>query len=635
MTFEVSPGQPPKLDLDKPNFSFAFPLGAASRMQTLTVRNAGGGHLDYTVTAATNNGGDWLNVTAATNQALPDAPATIAVTASPRDLPAGTYTGRVTLSTANETRSVPVTIAIRSNDRAILLSQSGLSFTAVAGGGIVPPRSFEVLNIGRGVVPWSVSTRTLSGGPSWLSVTPGNGSTDAASQTVPSVAVRVNPADLAPGSYYGLVQVDAAGAANSPQVITVCMEVLPAGSDPGPLVEPAELVFTGVAGRSSPSSKEVFVYNISASPKTFRSTTTLAAPEGDDRLVNLPTDLTLAVDQPNRVIVQPFIGNLPAGVHQGNINLQFSDGRVRTVRVQLILTAPASSSARFAEACTPTKLVPAVTSLASSVPVTVGWPIPITAEVRDDCGVVHDAGSVAVIFSNGDPSLSLQSIKDGRWTGTWESRRSSATTSLRVEAVNALREIRGEVTLSVDSRTRQEPPFVEASGVMSAVGLQPYVPLAPGGIISVLGERLAEVTQVAVGLPLPKRIGSTRVLMSGSVELPLLSVSPTRIDAIVPMGLTPNTPQQLLVERASTITRPVTLDVAPAQPAVYVESSAAERQGRVSWVRSPTGETALARPGTPAQAGDLLVISATGLGITAPLVADGEPAPESPIAKTG
>src|SRR5439155_23893745 len=135
----------------------------------------------------------------------------------------------------------------------------------------------------------------------------------------------------AAGSYYGVVQVDAPGAANSPQVITVFLDVLPAGSDPGPLVEPAELVFTAVAGRSSPGSKEVFVYNIAAAPKTFRSTPTLPAPDtaSDVRLVNLPSDLTLSVNQPNRVIVQPFIGNLPPGVYQGGVNLQFSDGRGR------------------------------------------------------------------------------------------------------------------------------------------------------------------------------------------------------------------------------------------------------------------------------------------------------------------
>ena len=237
-----------------------------------------------------------------------------------------------------------------------------------------------------------------------------------------------------------------------------------------------------------------------------------------------------------------------------------------------------------------------------------------------------------VTFSNGDPALNLQSLKDGRWTGTWNARGASSTTSLKLEAVSVARQIRGELTLAVDSRTRQDPPVVEAGGVVSAVALQPYVPLAPGGVISVFGERLADVTQAATELPLPKQIGSTQVLMGG-LPLPLISVSPTQIDAIVPGGLAPNTSHQLLVQRASTIARPVSLDVAPAQPAVAVDATVSAKQGRVTWVRPDTGETGPAQPGSAAKAGDLLVITAVGLGITDPLFADGEPSPD-PSART-
>ena len=55
-------------------------------------------------------------------------------------------------------------------DQAILLSQSGLSFYrgGARRGGAAP--DFAVLNIGAGVVSWSVSGSTLSGGEDWLSV---------------------------------------------------------------------------------------------------------------------------------------------------------------------------------------------------------------------------------------------------------------------------------------------------------------------------------------------------------------------------------------------------------------------------------------------------------------------------------
>jgi uncharacterized protein (TIGR03437 family) len=628
VTLNVTAGEPPRLDLDKQNFSYAFPTDAAARSQTLTVRNSGGGTDVFTAAASTNHGGNWLTVTPGSSRAMPGSPVAVTVTADPSNLPAGAYTGRVRVDSAGGSREIPLTMTVSANDRAVLLSQTGLSFTAVAGGGVVPPRTFEVLNIGRGVTNWSVSTSTLGDASGWLTATPGNGSTDASSVAVPGVEVRVNQAGLAAGSYYGLVRVTAPDAANSPQVMTVFLEVLPAGSDPGPVIEPAELVFTAAAGGPSPGSKEALVYNIAAAPKTFRSTTVFPAPASatNVRLANLPSDLTLAVNQANRLIVQPFIGNLPPGVYQGGVNLQFTDGRVRTLRVQLIVTAPDARGARLAGACTPARLLPAVTSLTASAWVTAGWPIPVTAEVRDDCGDIHDSGSVVVTFSNGDPPISLQSLKDGRWTGTWNSRASAPSTALKLEAVDTARQIRGELSLTVNSNTRQDPPVVEAGGITSSVGLQPFVPLAPGGLISISGERLADVTQSATGLPLPKQIGSTQVIMGG-VQLPLMSVSPTRIDAVSPSGLTPNTSHQLLVQRAGTITRPVPVDVAPAQPAIFVDTSVSPSQGRIVWTRPGTGETGQAQPGKPARAGDSLVIMTAGLGATDPQAADGDPAP--------
>jgi hypothetical protein len=119
-----------------------------------------------------------------------------------------------------------------------------------------------VLNTGRGVINWMASASTLSGGKDWLIPTATRGATDAASGAVPGLEVRVAAAGLPPGGYYGQVRVDAPGAANTPQVVTVFLEVLPPGSDPGPAVEPSELIFHGVSGEPSPGSREIHLYNL-------------------------------------------------------------------------------------------------------------------------------------------------------------------------------------------------------------------------------------------------------------------------------------------------------------------------------------------------------------------------------------
>ena len=95
----------------------------------------------------------------------------LAVTATPGSLGAGTYSGSVVVSSATtgDSITVPVTMSITTAQQKILLSQTGLTFTAVQQGGAPLPQSFGILNTGKGSMGWSASVSTLSGG-SWLSI---------------------------------------------------------------------------------------------------------------------------------------------------------------------------------------------------------------------------------------------------------------------------------------------------------------------------------------------------------------------------------------------------------------------------------------------------------------------------------
>src|SRR5205823_2470970 len=170
-----------------------------------------------------------------------------------------------------ETLQVPVTMSISAIQQSILLSQTGLTFTAVAGGGGVPGQTFGILNTGQGVMNWTASATTLSGGAAWLTVSPPNGSSDAGSLQVPLVNVGIQPAGLAAGEYYGQVAVTAPSADNSPQVVSIVLQVLTAGSNPGPIVRPTGVIFTGVAGGNPPGSQTVLVSNISGSTSSYTS----------------------------------------------------------------------------------------------------------------------------------------------------------------------------------------------------------------------------------------------------------------------------------------------------------------------------------------------------------------------------
>src|SRR5204863_8415583 len=116
----------------------------------------------------------------------------------------------------------------------------------------------------------------------------------------------------------------------------VVLTVLAAGTDVAARVQPNAVIFTGPAGKSSPSSQDVFVYDPTGTNKSFRSGKTTV--DGVKWLTTLPTDATLAANQATRIVVQPLADNLTPGTYHGTLTLQFSDGRVSTVAITFVVT---------------------------------------------------------------------------------------------------------------------------------------------------------------------------------------------------------------------------------------------------------------------------------------------------------
>jgi uncharacterized protein (TIGR03437 family) len=162
------------------------------------------------------------------------------------------------------------------------------------------------------------------------------------------------------------------------------------------------------------------------------------------------------------------------------------------------------------------------------------------------------------------------------------------------------------------------------------------VPLAPGAIVSVFGSQLADASGGASGLPLNSTLQGATVVIAGE-PAPIFYASMGQINAAIPFDVTPNTSQQVLVTRDTTISVPVAVDVAPAEPAVFLAPVAnAPNQGSIFAVRTTAGvqSTFLAGPSSPATAGDTLVIYCDGLGDVDQSIAPGAAAPGSPAAMT-
>jgi len=591
------------------------------------------------VTAATNTG-SWLSASASTVNLGPFGSTRIQIQADPGTMTPGTYSGTITIASTNPPQStvVPVTMIVTAFSQTILIPQTGLTFFAVQGGGLPPPQTFNILNAGQGQMAWTTSVSTVSGG-NWLAAFPTTGTSDASSPSVPP-AIRVNafPGTLGPGIYYGSVKVTADGANNSPQVVSVVLNLLPPGSKVGPLVQPTGMIFVATAGGESPGSQAVTVQSLNTAAVTFSSGTSTSA--GGNWLTALPPGGTVTAGAPATIQIQPLVDGLAAGVYRGTLTLSFSDGNSRTVNVVFIVTAAGagssaasgsvgSSAARDAAAC-PSQLSVVFTQLSAGSSVSVGFPGQVNVKVADDCGTPLVAGNVAVSFSNGDPPVALKPLNDGTWAGTWTPQNSAAQAVVTAAATDAGQKLTGTAQVSVAFQQFTVPPV--AAGVVNAASYATQAPIAPGTLISVFGSQLSDSSAGANSLPLPVNLGGSSMVIAGA-QAPLLYASNGQVNAQVPYGIQVNAGQQYVIARGSMLSVAQGLTIAAASPGVFTSDGSGKGQGDI-FVAHSDFTPVLADASHPAAAGDVLVIYCIGLVEVSPALTAGMPAPLDHLSQT-
>jgi uncharacterized protein (TIGR03437 family) len=621
VSLRVGPAAGPRLGIDPDHLSFTYTTRSAPQSTPLTIANEGGGLLTFEVSADTDSRQPWLSLGARNGSATPARPFTVAVTADPRDLPPGTYQGRVTITDGSGNRRlVRATMTISGNPAALLLSKTAVSFVAVEGGGRVPPRRVGIINAGEIPLSLDLQTSTLEGGD-WLQVTPSQSVIESGS-AASAVSVSVNASRLSAERYYGLITVNAPGAANTPQAVTAVIDVLPRGTNPPAALQPAELLFTAAEGQS-PGASEVMVYNLTATPKTFRTAVSGVA----DWLVVRPRDGTFDPDQPGRIIVQPLTENLSAGTYRAAITVQTSDGRVAAVPVTLVVSPqPATDlkadGRRAADGCTPQELIPVITSLGNDFGVPAGLPVALEVQVTDNCGAPLESGGVVAEFSNGDPPLAFTALQPGRWDATWWTGSAPApTVTITLSAVTSDLAVRGSRRIGGALASSVESPNVFPGGIVSGAGGDSHVPLAPGALVDIYGDRLSDGTSDGVP-PYGAQLAGTTVLIAGQ-PMPLRYASPGQVQAIVPYGLEVNTRHQVVLKRGLTYARPAAVDVAPAQPAILHSAGQPE-------IRNAADE--LVDPARPVGPNEEITIFCLGLGEIDPKLAAGSPVSEPPPA---
>ncbi len=639
----LPPELEPELNVTANRLSFSFVQQARAATQRLLISNGGSDPLTFQVGFSTQSGRPWLSVSPLVGEVTPGTPATLNVVADPTGLPAGTYLGETIISspangapetTCRTCHIAPVSMAISSRRQLLQLSQKGLTFTAVAGGGAVPGQSFRVLNGGLGSMDWDTLTSTLSGG-NWLSVMPTSGTSDALMS--PPVDVIVDSTGLAADVYYGLVEVTAPDAAGSPRFVTVVLNLLAGESNPGPLVIPTGLVFSsGFVGLAQALTHQIQIFNLASTPRSF--TSSLSTSDGADWFGLSPSEGIVVSSQPTTIDVGVDPAGLAPGIYRGATTFSFDDNSTRTVNLVLAVAPNGpltlKASQRRQNGCARSEVAPVFQLLGGTAPIPAGWPAAIEVAVVDDCGDPMAAGSAVVDFTNiSSPSLALASSGDGLWTATWNvpnvGQQSMAAVTVTATDPGG---ISASLTQAVSVAPNPTPaPSVNQGGIVHGASFV-QDPLGPGTIVSIFGQNLStepiSAGQAALGLPLPTELAGTEISLGGR-RLPLLFSREDQVNAIVPFELTDrlNESLPLLVRRTDaqsvSVSEPVSVMVA--RPGVFTQNQSGIGPGAIQNVDFQTVTQA-----NPVKEGDAVIIYCSGLGEVTPPVASGTAAPGSP-----
>jgi uncharacterized protein (TIGR03437 family) len=161
-------------------------------------------------------------------------------------------------------------------------------------------------------------------------------------------------------------------------------------------------------------------------------------------------------------------------------------------------------------------------------------------------------------------------------------------------------------------------------GIANSASFSANGQVSPGEFISITGLNLGPEVPVTASLPagnqtLATELGGVQVLFDGS-PAPLLYVSSTQINAIVPFGVTARQQATMLVKTAGASSNPSVLGVVAAVPAVFLTHNAYQNlpvAAALNQDGSINSESNRAAPGS------IVSIFAAGFGALTPAPSDG------------
>ncbi len=615
--------QPQQLEVTPNPLKFSAVLAKPGKQeQSLVLRNSGGGG-PVPFTALVTGASRWITlVSPNSGQTTPGQPLLVRVQVDSTGLALGQYRDVIRFVWSGQPIDVPVTLFVSGTGPVLDLDVDGVRFRTREGNGLATTRQVHVINRGTAtsMLQWKAE---ITRGGEWLSL---EQSPDPVTPAAPGLlTLRLLPAasTLTAGAYYALVKVSDNGALNSPQYVTVVLEVASRSAPTLLDFDPTGVLFIVPPGPTARTAK----LSISASsvvPVAFQAAASTI--DGQGWLSVTPvsgavsstqtTDLTISV---NPTLLNP-------GIYHGEIDLGRS-GEVRSVNITVIVAqgaadAPAIPKNAAAAGCAPSRLALTQTGLPNHFSLPAGWPASVILKVNDDCGSSVTGASVSASFSNGDPPLSLTGDGAGVYSATWQPGTSMQQVNMTVRANAA--GLTATSSLLIGDVSPNTVPVLNRNGTVNNLNPKTGGALSPGLVASVYGSGLAAVAESTGAVPLLTNYKETSVII-GPYEVPLYFVSPTQVNVELPAELAANQQYSIVVSANGALTVPDLIDVVPVEPGIATFSD-----GRL--IAQHNADYTLVDDAHPAKRGEFLIMYLIGLGETNPTVASGTPSPGNPLA---
>jgi uncharacterized protein (TIGR03437 family) len=570
------------------NFNFQAGQTAPSN-QTFTVGSTGA-PLNYQVAANTTGCNGFLTATPSSGNTAGNQNQVV-VSVNTSGLTPQTCSGNVTLSVPGSSTPplvIPVTLNV-SSTALLNVSQSSINVTALAGAGASTQAVSVTSTDPNSQLAFTATAATNPIGLTWLAVAPNSGNTPN------NLQVTINPANLAQGTYTGTITVSSSAPNVPAQTIHVTLVVAATAAT----ANPQSLTFTEALGSPAPASQTVQINGVPPA-------TTIGVIAS---MFNGTGWLTATVSG-NIVTVTANGTQLPQGSYQGAVTVIIPGAAGSPLNIPVTLNVGAAPTlALSAGTVSFAYQVGGTLPGAQSVDVTsTGGNVPFTATFA---AITGGAFVTVTPASGATPgALTITPNKDvvsqlaaGNYSGT-----------VTVASANIAG---GNKTIAVTLAVNSTTPVVTA--LTSGASLQPSNAVSPGEIVTIFGTGLAPsipangtVFQLTPAGTVPTALANTTVTFN-NVAAPLIFVSATQINAIVPYEMASFTTANVVVRFAGTPSATLNVQVVATTPAIFSLTQSGNGQGAILNANSSVNGVA-----NPAAKNSVIQIFATGEGQIVP-----------------